>query len=517
MRGRLVPLWFLLPALLTVGALVLWPLVQTVALSLTNYNPRTSVPLSTGLRIERDASTGELSVVVEPGSPAEEAGLGPETLFDGLVVPADPRRPGSRERLERFRGDPQRRLGQMRRRLADAESAVSALPAADRHLTLWVASGGTSREVKVRFARVRVPRIPPPDLGLSAALVSGEWCLVVQPGSVAARAGLTAADTVVALQGEPLGGMGEFSERLAVALAEQQRTGGDVVLEVRRGETTRAVTLPGHRGALTLDPPPAARPEWLQFVGLWNYARILIPGEHSVEARAFYRCLTQTVLWTVVNVSLHFVIGLGLALLLNRDIWGRVVYRVVLMLPWAVPVFVSAFVWRFLFNSGGAGQQGLVNTLLGWVGVDPIPWLSATGWTLAACIVVNVWLGVPFMMVTLLGGLQSIPHEMYEAARVDGATAWGQFRHVTLPLLKPVAVTATLLGVIWTFNMFNVIYLVQGREGRQVEILATLAFRRFYEGDYGLAAAYGVIILALLLVFAALYLRALRASERVWQ
>jgi arabinogalactan oligomer/maltooligosaccharide transport system permease protein len=277
--------------------------------------------------------------------------------------------------------------------------------------------------------------------------------------------------------------------------------------------TEREVALPGHRGALAAYPPPLNDPTTLLFTGLHNYDRILVLSEHSNEARDFYRYLLHTVIWTFTNVTLHFVFGLWLAILLNRNIRGRTLYRIGLLLPWAVPVFVSAFVWRFLFN-----QQGVINAGLDAVGIGPIAWLSSTAWTMTACIVVNVWLGVPFMMTVLLGGLQSIPHEMYEAATVDGATKRQQFWNVTLPLLKPVAVTATLLGIIWTFNMFNVIYLVQGRDGRQVEILATLAFRRFYvNGDYGLAAAYGVIILAMLLVFALLYLKALRAGERVYQ
>jgi arabinogalactan oligomer/maltooligosaccharide transport system permease protein len=412
----------------------------------------------------------------------------------------------------------------MRRSLERAEAAALAYPARERRLTLFVAEDSASREVTLRFEPVPVRRIPPPDLGLSAALVSGEWKLVVTPGSVAARAGITDSDAVVSLQGSRLDSMSEFNQRLAEVLRITQPRGPvpvvgpfTVALAVRdttqASPETRAILLPGTRGAFTLNPPPATNRTDLAFVGLWNYWRILVPSPFSNEARDFYHYLMQTVVWTVTNVALHFVLGLGLALLLNQRIRGRVIYRVVLLLPWAVPVFVSAFAWRFLFN-----QQGIINQALGWVGIAPIPWLSSAVWTMVAVIVTNVWLGVPFMMVVLLGGLQSIPEEMYEAARVDGANRWQQFWNVTLPLLRPVAVTATLLGVIWTFNMFNVIYLVQGREGRQVEILATLAFRRFYVNqDYGLAAAYGVIILLMLLVFALFYNRALRGTERVWQ
>ncbi len=515
----------MLPALAAVGVLVLWPLGRTVYFSLTNYNPAITTPLTTGLSIERDPASGSLTVRVEPGSPAEAAGLSASSEFAAVLIPPDPANRGSRARLEVLRGgDRQRRLGELRRRLEAAQARALALRPGDRTLTVFVQEGDASREVVLACAPVERSLVPPPDLGLRAVQVSSEWRLIVQPGSVAARAGITNGDTVVSLQGVDLASMSEFNERLAAVLEATHARGAmpvvgerTVALRVRPAgdlaAPARDVLLPGTRGAFTLFPPPGLDRTRLSFVGLHNYARILTPSEHSNEARDFYRYLVMTIIWTVTNVSLHFVLGLGLAILLNREIRGRVVYRVILLLPWAVPVFVSAFVWRFLFN-----QHGVINAGLGALGFDPVPWLSSTAWTMVACIVVNVWLGVPFMMIVLLGGLQSIPEEMYEAARVDGATRWQQFRNVTVPLLKPVAVTATLLGVIWTFNMFNVIYLMQGQQGRQVEILATLAFRRFYvDTDYGLAAAYGVLILSMLLMFAYLYMRALRANERVWQ
>ncbi|MBN1475273.1 ABC transporter permease subunit [Candidatus Sumerlaeota bacterium] len=525
MRSRFAPLLFLLPAFVAMGAIVLWPLVQTIALSLTNYNPAITTQLSTGLSLERDENTGEISLHIERDSPADRAGLTPETEFAGLFIPPDPAT-GRGDRLETFSGDAQRRLQRMRRSLERAESRALEYPASERSLTLCVADGDASREVVLRYEPAPVRRVPLPDLGLSAAHIASEnrWQLLVRPGYPADRAGITQEDTIVAVQGVPLEDLSQLESRLTEVLEVTQERGPipivgthTVVLSIRRADDpdalVRKVLLPGHRGPFTLDPPPDTDPEIMQFVGFQNYADILIPTEHSNEAHDFYRYLIHTIIWTVTNVTLHFILGLGLALLLNRDIRGRVIYRILLLLPWAVPVFVSAFVWRFLFN-----QQGVINAGLGVIGIDPIPWLSSTGWTMTACIVVNVWLGVPFMMTVLLGGLQSIPDEMMEAAVVDGASRWQRFWHVTLPLLKPVAVTATLLGVIWTFNMFNVIYLMQGRDGRQVEILATLAFRRFYvNSDYGLAAAHGVLILSLLLAFAWAYLRALKAHERVWQ
>ena len=168
----------------------------------------------------------------------------------------------------------------------------------------------------------------------------------------------------------------------------------------------------------------------------------------------------MTILWTASNVALHLTIGLGLALLL-REARGPMtaVYRVLLVLPWAIPNYITALTWKGLFNK----EFGAVNAALGLLGVAPVDWLGSTFLpAFTANLVTNTWLGFPFMMVVALGALQSIPAELYEAARVDGAGAWARFRHVTLPLLKPALFPAVVLGSIWTFNMFNVIYLVSG-------------------------------------------------------
>jgi arabinogalactan oligomer/maltooligosaccharide transport system permease protein len=222
-----------------------------------------------------------------------------------------------------------------------------------------------------------------------------------------------------------------------------------------------------------------------------------------------------TLIWTVTCVVFHYGIGLGLAILLNRPMRLRGLYRVLLILPWAVPTFVSAFAWRFLFRQ----EYGLINELLRAVGLEPVAWFDNTWTSLATAIVANIWLGVPFMMVALLGGLQTIPAELHEAATIDGASNWQRFLHVTLPGLRPVSMTVILLGTIWTFNMFPVIYLLTGGEpAGKTEILVTGAYRAAFEGirNYSLAATYGVLILSILLVFSVLYRRALRRQGEVW-
>ncbi|MBB2910160.1 arabinogalactan oligomer/maltooligosaccharide transport system permease protein [Streptosporangium becharense] len=249
-------------------------------------------------------------------------------------------------------------------------------------------------------------------------------------------------------------------------------------------------------------------PSTYEFVGLENYVGILTSG-------LFWEKLTWTVVWTVACVALHYGLGLGLALMLNRRVAFRSAYRLLLILPWAIPGFVSAFIWRYLYNS----DFGVINAMLRAAGLGPVGWLDDPTLAKVAVIAVNVWMGVPFMMVAVLGGLQSIPGELYEAAEVDGATPWQRFRFITLPGLRTVSSTVVLLGTIWTFNMFPVIYLITGGgPGSSTEILVTYAFREAFTSvrNYSNSAAWGVIILLLLVVLAVVYRRSLRKQGEVW-
>ncbi|WP_374983405.1 carbohydrate ABC transporter permease [Streptomyces fradiae] len=248
-------------------------------------------------------------------------------------------------------------------------------------------------------------------------------------------------------------------------------------------------------------------PATYQFVGLDNYWRVLSGADGE-----FYPKLWWTVVWTVSCVVLHYTIGLALAMLLNRRLKGRSVYRVLLILPWAVPAFVATYIWRMMYNS----ESGIFNAVLGQLGIGPVDWLGDTFMQKVAVIGVNVWLGVPFMMVAILGGLQAISSEQYEAAEMDGASPWQRFRHVTLPGLRPVSATVIMLGTIWTFNMFPIIYLMLGEaNAMHSEILVTYAYRLAFGSvrDYAGAATYGIIILSMLLVFAVFYRRLLNRQE----
>lgn len=241
------------------------------------------------------------------------------------------------------------------------------------------------------------------------------------------------------------------------------------------------------------------------WVGWQNYL-------YAFNDRYFGKVVQQTFIWTLINIILHTTLGLALASLLNRPLKGRTLYRLILLLPWAVPSFISAYSWRWLFNY----DYGLINLILVQLGLPAVPWLSSPGWGMAAAIITNVWLGVPFMMITFLGGLQSIPQELYEAATVDGSSPRQKFLNITLPMLKPVALPAILLGIIWTFNMFNIIYLVTGGGPyHRTEILVTFAYKQAFENwNFALASTYGVIILSILLVISSFYLKIARLEEK---
>ena len=244
------------------------------------------------------------------------------------------------------------------------------------------------------------------------------------------------------------------------------------------------------------------------FIGFDNFWEVF-------SSNGFLRVTLFTLVWTVANVSAHIGIGLFLANLLHRSkINGKVAYRTLLLLPWAVPSYISVLVWRGMFQ-----PDGFVNDLLG----TNIDFLSDPTGAQIIVILVNIWLGVPFMMMSISGALQSLPSDMYEAAEVDGVSGWRAFRYLTLPNLRSALIPLSLLGFIWTFNMFNVIYLMTdggpnlyfGEPG-QTDILITYVYDvAFREGAYGVAAAWSVIIFLMLFAFSWRYMKQTNATEAV--
>lgn len=263
----------------------------------------------------------------------------------------------------------------------------------------------------------------------------------------------------------------------------------------------------------------------VEFSGIKNYKRVISePLDFDNPANKnksfseiffnsdFIKVLIQTVIWTIVCVFFQFVLGLYLAIHVNKKVKGNLIYRTMLMIPWTVPQVVAAISWRFLYWK----ENGIINETLRFIGAGEINFLGDSAWLLPACIIVNIWLGIPFQMITLLGALQSIDSALYEAASIDGASKWQQFLNVTVPGIKKIASVAILLSVIWTFNAFAIIYLVTlGNDSISKDILITYAYEEFANGFYNIASTYAVVILFILLFFGLFYIKTLEKDGEI--
>ena len=246
----------------------------------------------------------------------------------------------------------------------------------------------------------------------------------------------------------------------------------------------------------------------------FNVARTAADGGLVFNYQNFYWTLWVTIAWTVTNVTYGVVVGLILALILNtKGLALKPAYRVLLILPWAMPNYITALIWQGMFHQ----QFGVVNQVVQMFGMDPVSWFEKPATSFFTAWATNGWLSFPFMMVISLGALQSIPSDLYEAARVDGATRWQQFRAITLPSLKPALVPAVILSVVWTFNMFNIIYLVTaGEPAGSTEILITQSYKfAFQKYQYGYAAAYSTVIFGILLIYGVFQNRMTKATEAI--
>ena len=341
-------------------------------------------------------------------------------------------------------------------------------------------------------------------------------------------------------------------------------------------------------------------------IPLEEYRNVLTAPDIS-----FLRILFNTFFWTLTCTVIHILLGMGLAILLNRKFKGRGIFRSLFILPWAIPSFVSTLMWRsYVFDKDtgilgtlvpyfGSSYSFSVSNLIGMIlaviitifigiytykflnkrfKIKPnsrglilfailiggfflffflndllqlafiqfqegfmgykiinIPEINSTFWytdtiyvlginfkmiTFSA-ILVNVWLGVPFMMLSFLATLQSIPKELYEAAEIDGLTGWAQFKKVTFPLLRPTLLTVSLLGIIWTFNLFNVVFLLtQNQTGLgdpiNYNIFVTFIYGRFSVGQYSQASALSFTVFVILISFSLVYRRLINA-EKLWE
>lgn len=217
--------------------------------------------------------------------------------------------------------------------------------------------------------------------------------------------------------------------------------------------------------------------------------------------------LWRTIVWTAVNVVFHFLIGMALALIMNQKFRFKGIYRSLIVIPWAIPTVIVGLTWKQEFHA----DYGFVNQMLTTLGLEKVNWLSDPTSAFIAVVFVNVWLGIPFYMVMLLGGLQSIPGDYYEAASMDGANAWERFRAITMPLLRPILIPAITLDVIWTFNQLNVVYLVTGGGPSEstnilVSALYNAAFGTAATFELGFASAFSIVIFIILFIFALVWM-----------
>lgn len=240
------------------------------------------------------------------------------------------------------------------------------------------------------------------------------------------------------------------------------------------------------------------------FVGFANYLELFADPKFAVVA-------WQTVVFTVVSLVAQFTIGLALAVFFTRRFPLSVLLRSLMLVPWLLPVIVSATTWRWMFHQ----DYGVINAYL--FGGTDIGWTSTPQLALWAATIANIWLGIPFNMVMLYGGLQNIPDTLYEAASIDGAGAWRSFVSITLPLLRPVAAVTLLLGLVYTLKAFDIIWvLTRGGPVNSSHTLATWSYQLAFEGDraLGMGAAVSQILVIVALVFGLLYLRAASREAR---
>ena len=244
-----------------------------------------------------------------------------------------------------------------------------------------------------------------------------------------------------------------------------------------------------------------------QFVGLQNYTDIFAGQNQVVGAYGtmdrFWNAFINTSLFTVVCVLLETVLGVAMALIMSKAFKGRGVVRAGILVPWAIPTIVSALMWKLIFD-----EAGVMNRILG----SQILWLADSGASFWAIVIADVWKTAPFIALLTLAGLQTIPAEGYEAAKVDGATTWQTFVRITLPMVKPTLVVAVLFRTLDTMRMFDLPYGLIGPNKYSVETLSMFAFNEARSQRYGPAAAYSVLLFLLIVLVAFLFIKLLGAD-----
>lgn len=236
------------------------------------------------------------------------------------------------------------------------------------------------------------------------------------------------------------------------------------------------------------------------FTGLANFAALTNDPD-------FVAALWRTGLWTLSVVAGALILSIPVAMILNSDFYGRGLARVIILLPWAVSLTMTAVVWRWALN----GESGMLNSALIGLGIidQNIQWLASAGTAFPMQVLIGILVTVPFTVTIFLGGLSSIPDDLYEAAALEGASTWQQFRTITLPLLKPFINIAIVLNMIYVFNSFPIIWVMtQGGPANSTDILVTYLYKlAFRVGKLGEASAVSLVMFAILLIFTMIYVR----------
>jgi multiple sugar transport system permease protein len=239
------------------------------------------------------------------------------------------------------------------------------------------------------------------------------------------------------------------------------------------------------------------------FTGVHNYSTVL-------HDQTFWPALTHTVIFTGVSLFFQYSIGLALAVFFTQHFPLSNSLRALFLVPWLLPLIVSASTWSWMLNS----DSGVVNVALRTVGIGQVDWLTSPTWSLASVIVANIWIGVPFNLVVLYSGLQAVPESLHEAAALDGANAWQRFWRITFPLLRPVSAITLLLGLVYTLKVFDIIWIMtKGGPSGSSTTFATWSYQLGFGNllpEFGPGSAVGNLLVLVALVFGLIYIRVQR-------
>ncbi len=243
------------------------------------------------------------------------------------------------------------------------------------------------------------------------------------------------------------------------------------------------------------------------FTGLANYHKV-------VSDPTFGPALTHTLVFTVASIAVQFSLGMALAVFFHRHFRLSITLRALFLVPWLLPLIVSASTWSWMLNS----DSGVVNSLLHGLGLSPVNWLTSPSWSLVSVIIANIWIGIPFNLVILYSGLQAIPEQISEAAALDGASGWQKFWRITLPLLRPVSAITVLLGLIYTLKVFDIIWVMtRGGPTDSSTTFATWSYRLGFGNllpAFGPAAAVANLLILMALAFGLVYIRVQRRQNQ---